>query len=304
MESNSSPPLETLTVIDLELDPRVEARHSYRSKDIDEYARIMSEGDELPPISVFEIDSKLVVVDGWHRVKAAIQADLLMITGKVYRGFSLEEAITFAAQSNDEHGLRRSRSDKEKAVTIVLCNEKLQKKSDHDVARICKVSHPFVSKIRKRLIAKGMIAKNDVVISSNGKVMKSRDLWSIHKNNTNQTLPIGNVQFSGTILDDDQKFKVKEYFESNSSDDRFANHVFNIRLKTSRRIKKMIEKSKADINKNSAILREVKEKIAKDKRELKDLESDSKDDERYIHGQEIFKDIFLDKKIGIPFNLP
>ncbi len=58
------------------------------------------------------------------------------------------DAILFSVGSNAEHGLRRSNSDKRRAVETLLNDPEWSKKSARWIADVCHVSQPFVSGIR------------------------------------------------------------------------------------------------------------------------------------------------------------
>jgi hypothetical protein len=61
------------------------------------------------------------------------------------------DAILHAAGANAAHGLRRTNADKRRAVETLLRDEEWSKWSDREIARLCAVSHPFVSQIRQSL---------------------------------------------------------------------------------------------------------------------------------------------------------
>jgi hypothetical protein len=61
------------------------------------------------------------------------------------------DAILHAAGANAAHGLRRTNADKRRAVETLLRDEEWSKWSDREIARMCAVSQPLVSQIRKTL---------------------------------------------------------------------------------------------------------------------------------------------------------
>ena len=94
------------------------------------------EGTELPPITIWKCteDHKLYLVDRFHLVAAAKQVgiDQLPFTEKsgTYR-----EALLFSLSVNATHGLRRSNSDKRKAVMTLLNDSEWSQWSDREIAR-------------------------------------------------------------------------------------------------------------------------------------------------------------------------
>ena len=142
-------PLESIRV-----DPTVQQRAAGTSQDVvDEYAEAIRNGVAFPPIVVFGYaDGPFYVGDGFHRLKAHLLAhpDVKDIECRVHPG-DRDDALLFACGANAEHGLRRSRSDKVKAVTTLIRSERCSGWSDREIARQCGVSHPFVAAVRREL---------------------------------------------------------------------------------------------------------------------------------------------------------
>jgi len=53
--------------------------------------------------------------------------------------------------ANATHGLRRTNQDKRRAVELLLNDPEWSGWSDHEIARACGVTQPFVSKLRNSL---------------------------------------------------------------------------------------------------------------------------------------------------------
>jgi hypothetical protein len=121
---------------------------------IDEYKEALLEGATFPPIVVFRVGEKFLLADGSYRVGAHRRAGLHTISAIVHQG-GRKEALLHALGANADHGLRRTNADKEKAVTIALKEPYTRGLSDNQIAEICRVSQPFVSKIRQLLIDNG-----------------------------------------------------------------------------------------------------------------------------------------------------
>src|SRR5271163_582188 len=115
-------PLESIQV-----DPNVQQRAAGTSQDVvGEYAEAMRNGVEFPPIDVFgNDDGPFHLGDGFHRLEAYLSAhpDAKDIECKVHRG-DRDDALLFACGANALHGLRRSRSDKLKAVITLNRSER------------------------------------------------------------------------------------------------------------------------------------------------------------------------------------
>ena len=106
---------------------------------------------QFPPIDVFgNDDGPFYLGDGFHRLEAHRSAhpDAEDIECRVHPG-DRDDALLFACGANAQHGLRRSRSDKMKAVTTLFRSERWSGWSDREIARQCGVSHTFVAAVRR-----------------------------------------------------------------------------------------------------------------------------------------------------------
>jgi hypothetical protein len=134
------------------VDPALQQRAAGTSQDIvADYAEAMRDGAAFPPIDVFrDEDGAFHLGDGFHRLAAQQSAfpDVKDIACRVHPG-NRDEALLFACGANAQHGLQRSRSDKTKAVTTLLSSERCSGWSDREIARQCRVSHPFVATVRR-----------------------------------------------------------------------------------------------------------------------------------------------------------
>jgi hypothetical protein len=82
-----------------------------------EYAEAMISGDRFPPVVVFRDGGKLILADGFHRIRAARQAGFRKISAEVHIGSRLD-ALRYSLGCNDKHGLRRTNENKRYAVTV------------------------------------------------------------------------------------------------------------------------------------------------------------------------------------------
>jgi len=115
---------------------------------VDEYAAAMANGDEFPPVLVFQEGTDYWLADGWHRVEAVIRWGQVVIMAEIHQG-TKRDAIMWSTAANATHGLRRSNADKRKAVKTLLEDAEWGQWSDREIARRCRVSHPLVGKLRK-----------------------------------------------------------------------------------------------------------------------------------------------------------
>lgn len=133
---------------DLVLRDSLQTRVDTHPDAIEDYAAAYSDDAQMPAIEVMEIDGRPHVVDGFHRVAAAIAAGLTWVRVTHVRGATLEDAMWHAASRNSHHGLRRSSADKRRAVWVALDSGTGMEVSDNVLAEHCGVSRGLVSAVR------------------------------------------------------------------------------------------------------------------------------------------------------------
>lgn len=114
---------------------------------VEEYATAFMEGDEFPPVIVFFDGSNYWLADGFHRTLAAETAQLDEISADVRQG-TQRDAVLYSVGANAAHGQRRTNEDKRAAVKRLLTDPEWAQWSDREIARQCRVSNDFVSRLR------------------------------------------------------------------------------------------------------------------------------------------------------------
>jgi ParB-like nuclease domain len=132
----------------IRLDAGTQVRAHVDDATVAEYAEAMVRGDRFPPTVIFQINGEFIMVDGFHRFRAARRARLTHILAEVRQG-SRKDALRFALGANHKHGLRRSNGDKRRAVEIALAE--FGNQSDRLLGQLCGVSQTFVGNIRHQL---------------------------------------------------------------------------------------------------------------------------------------------------------
>lgn len=126
--------------------------------DFDHVDSLKEHLDELPPIELYEDSTtgKYYIGDGWHRFLAHKLEKKKTIRAIIHLG-GRKAAILRAIGANAEHNaLRRTNRDKRKAVIFALKSYSTifsdSKISAREIARACRVTHPFVLKIQKEVV--------------------------------------------------------------------------------------------------------------------------------------------------------
>ncbi len=152
---------------DLVLDPNLNLRDRLDDFTVERYA---DSWDRLPPITVYEIDGKWLVADGFHRHAAAVMIGKRTIPAEIRVG-TFTDALDFVSGVNLFHGLPLTRSERRRAVEIKL---KLHHDwSDRRTAEELGVSRELVAKLRRQLIEGNQIPNNPGRVGSDGKLYTS-----------------------------------------------------------------------------------------------------------------------------------
>lgn len=142
---------ETKALSVIRTDGGTQARAGLDEAKVAEYAERMMAGDDFPALVAFYDGSDYWLADGFHRHAAAILAGKNTYLVDVKQG-TRRDAVLYAVGANAEHGLPRTDGDKRRAVETLLRDEEWVKWSDREIAKRCKVSHPFVAKIRAEIV--------------------------------------------------------------------------------------------------------------------------------------------------------
>jgi ParB-like nuclease domain len=172
---------------DLVLDPNLNLRDRLDDFTVERYA---DSWDRLPPITVFEVEDRLLLADGFHRHAAAIMLGKRTIPAEIRSG-TLSDALDFVASVNLFHGLPLTRAERRRAVEVKL---KIHHDwSDRRMAEELAVSRELVAKIRRQLIESHQIPNLPGRVGSDGKLYTSAGL----PKDPNERLPRDNKEGGG-----------------------------------------------------------------------------------------------------------
>ena len=125
-------------------------RSDMRQETILDYADDMLHGAAFPPVTIYYDGTDHWLSDGFHRVAAAQKIDRETIDAEIREG-TARDAILHGIGSNTTPGLRRTQADKRCAVARLLSDPEWAKWSDRKIARIARVDHKTVGKVRREL---------------------------------------------------------------------------------------------------------------------------------------------------------
>lgn len=140
---------EIVKLSELVLDTDLQSRAEMNMDTVDTYAHDMEEGmADFPPIEVWVVGGKKLLVAGWHRVKAAQKLGIVQLYANMHTG-TKQQAILASVKQNHTHGLPRSNKDKRRSIQMLFSSHPDMK--DREVARNAGVSHTLVANLRKEL---------------------------------------------------------------------------------------------------------------------------------------------------------
>lgn len=140
----------TLLISQIRTDGATQSRAELNNAVIEEYAEAMRAGITFPPLAVFYDGSEYWLADGFHRIAAAGGAELDRVAVEIRQG-TREDAQWHSYGANQEHGLRRSNADKQRAARAALEHSNGKALGDREISRHIGVSPSFVSHWRKEL---------------------------------------------------------------------------------------------------------------------------------------------------------
>lgn len=142
-----------MKINEIRIDGSTQPRTAINENVVSEYTEVLLEGGKFPPVVVFDDGIYKWLADGFHRFHAHKRAKLEDIEVEIKKG-TVRDAVEFSLGANADHGLPRTIDDKRKAVKTVLDDMEWGELSDREIARMCRVSHGFVAKVKKELISK------------------------------------------------------------------------------------------------------------------------------------------------------
>lgn len=157
-----------LNLDQIRLDGGTQPRAAINSETVKEYADEITRGAEFPAITVFYDGAAYWLADGFHRWHAHKLADKRSILADIRQG-TQRDAVLWSLGANADHGLRRTNEDKRRAVLRMLEDTEWRELPDREIARQCKVTHPFVGKVRGELSGKGYQIPTERKVERNGK---------------------------------------------------------------------------------------------------------------------------------------
>jgi hypothetical protein len=170
-----------LPLDELVLDPNLNLRDRLDDFTVERYAEAWQ---RMPPVTVFEVDGRWLLADGFHRHASAVLLGRKTVPAEIRPG-DFSTALDYVTGVNLFHGLPLTRSERRRAVDIKLrLNHDW---SDRRLAEELGVSRELVAKTRRGLIEAGQVPNNPGRVGADGKVYSAAGL----PKDPNERLPKG-----------------------------------------------------------------------------------------------------------------
>lgn len=134
----------------IRIDGGTQPRKQVYEETVVNYTELLLEGTKMPPIVVFYDGKAYWLADGFHRYHAHKRAAYKTVECEVHTG-TKRDAFIFSRGANAEHGIPRTNEEKRLVVMSLLDDIEFADCSERDIAKICKVSHMTVNRIKKAL---------------------------------------------------------------------------------------------------------------------------------------------------------
>lgn len=139
--------LEAIAIDKIRTDGGTQSRAAINDDVVAEYAEVITGGEDFPPVTVYFDGKAYWLSDGFHRTAAYRKAGAVEIQAEVRQG-DKRAAVLHSVGVNARHGLRRTNSDKRRAIETLLRDDEWTAWSDAEIARRCFVSPHTVARCR------------------------------------------------------------------------------------------------------------------------------------------------------------
>ena len=142
--------IKILNLDEIRIDGGTQPRIAIDEKTVADYAELLTNGTEFPPVVVFYDGTTYWLADGFHRYFANKRTNRDNLQAEIHKG-TQRDAVLYSVGANATHGMPRSNHDKHKAMRTLLEDKEWSKWSDNEIARQCGVSHTTVQRYRGSL---------------------------------------------------------------------------------------------------------------------------------------------------------
>ena len=134
------------------IDSRLQLRQDGIISDtVEDYSKALSSGVEFPPVTVYDVNGELYLVDGFHRYAAYRKIKKDFIGATIVKG-SWDEAVYYARYvANRKNGMKVTLEDKKKILLETLQDPNYLDSTVREIADLCVLSMGMVQKYKTSL---------------------------------------------------------------------------------------------------------------------------------------------------------
>ncbi|NJO82404.1 MAG: ParB N-terminal domain-containing protein [Blastochloris sp.] len=164
-----------LAIASIRQDGGTQPRNQKDATTIADYHAAMAQGATFPAVEVFYDGTTYWLVDGFHRLTAAVQSGWTTFPAQIRQG-TQADAQWYSFGVNATHGLHRSAADKRRAVESALRHPYAVTKSNRELARHCQVDEKTVRTIRATLEATADIPQSPSRTGADGRTINTQHI--------------------------------------------------------------------------------------------------------------------------------
>lgn len=142
--------IKPIDISKIRIDGGTQSRKQVYEDTVASYTEVVLDGGKMPAVDVFFDGKEYWLADGFHRYHAHKRAAVRALECEIHTG-TRRDAFIFSRGANAEHGLPRTNEEKRLVVTSLLEDIEYADASEREIARICKVSHTQVGRIKKAM---------------------------------------------------------------------------------------------------------------------------------------------------------
>ncbi len=162
--------LRELPVDDLVLDSTLNLRDHLDQEAVERYDEAW---ERMPPVTVFEVEGRWLLADGFHRHASAVRRERRTIAAEVHVG-TFSDALEFAATANLSHGVPLTRVERRRVVETKLRIH--PDWSDRRLSDEMGIGREMIARVRKQLVDAGQLSASPVRVGADGKTYPSAGL--------------------------------------------------------------------------------------------------------------------------------
>lgn len=140
----------TVSIVEVDQVDECQIRVALNRETVDAYADAYRDpiGDGMPPLAVYRVGKRLVLVDGYHRLAAAALAERPRVKVEVIGTGTVEDARRAALRFNQRHGLPLTKADRLRMMGLALQLPEYREASSGVLAELLGVSTPTAIALR------------------------------------------------------------------------------------------------------------------------------------------------------------